>query len=131
MERRELQEVSGLQHCGGTEYTGSLYRDIQAKKPQVAGEEIQVDFLRGGCPCMTVCAERSVLSGSNNGYLQLNTFLDAMDGGVCLLEVGQQIRLVYASSGFYQMLGLRKNLTCPALWRKWESIRIIWRNTDS
>lgn len=48
MERRELQEVSGLQHCGGTEYTGSLYRDIQAKKPQVAGEEIQVDFLRGG-----------------------------------------------------------------------------------
>lgn len=105
MERRELQEVSGLQHCGGTEYTGSLYRDIQAKKPQVAGEEIQVDFLRGG-PCMTVCAERSVLSGSNNGYLQLNTFLDAMDGGVCLLEVGQQIRLVYASSGFYQMLGL-------------------------
>lgn len=26
----------------------SVYRDIQAKKPQVAGEEIQVDFLRGG-----------------------------------------------------------------------------------
>lgn len=48
--------------------------------------------------------------------LQLQTLLQHMDGGVCILEVEKEIRLLYASAGFYQMLGLKPealSLPCP------------------
>lgn len=35
--------------------------------------------------------------------LTLNAFLDCLEGGVCLIEAGQELRVVFASSGFYRM----------------------------
>lgn len=37
--------------------------------------------------------------------ISLNTLLEYLDGGVCLLEVGTEIQVIYASHGFYEMLG--------------------------
>ena len=37
--------------------------------------------------------------------IQLHTLLKYMDGGVCLIELGPELRLLYASPGFYQMTG--------------------------
>lgn len=44
--------------------------------------------------------------------IRLHTLLEYMDGGVCLLELERnEITLVYASPGFYQMTGSRKELS--------------------
>lgn len=40
--------------------------------------------------------------------IQLHTLLNYMDGGVCLIEIGPQLRLLYASPGFYQMTGRKE-----------------------
>lgn len=39
------------------------------------------------------------------GGIPLNTLLEYLDEGVCLLEIGAEIRVIYASHGFYEMLG--------------------------
>ena len=51
-----------------------------------------------------------------SGTVQLQTLLQHIDGGVCIFEVGREIRLVYASAGLYQMLGLKpEELPLPCL----------------
>ena len=51
-----------------------------------------------------------------SGTVQLQTLLQHIDGGVCIFEVGREIRLVYASAGLYQMLGLKlEDLPLPCL----------------
>lgn len=53
----------------------------------------------------------SVING-----ISAQEFFKYIDGGICLLEIGPKIRLIYASAGFYQMLGLSPDdlaLPCP------------------
>ena len=51
--------------------------------------------------------------------VQLHTLLEYMDGSICLLEVGEEIRLLYASPGFYQMMDLTTDaLVLPCSIRK-------------
>ncbi len=48
--------------------------------------------------------------------IHLHTLLKYMEGSVCLLEVGEEISLIYASPGFYQMTGYDPDafaLPCP------------------
>lgn len=42
--------------------------------------------------------------------IQLHTLLKYMDGGVCLLEAGKEISVIYASPGFCQMIGSSQKL---------------------
>ncbi|HIU01791.1 MAG TPA: EAL domain-containing protein [Candidatus Onthocola gallistercoris] len=42
------------------------------------------------------------------GTLPVSTLLQYVDGGICLLEIGPQIQLIYASPGFYRMVGIRE-----------------------
>lgn len=45
-------------------------------------------------------------------YFQMNNasvlpaLLECIDGGICLLEIGEQVKMLYANPGFYQMLAL-------------------------
>lgn len=46
------------------------------------------------------------------GEISLNTVLKYLEGGVSLIEAGPEMKLIYASSGFYEMTGIE-----PDLWR--------------
>ena len=37
--------------------------------------------------------------------IELHTLLQHIPGGVCLLEIGPQIRIIYANPGFFRMIG--------------------------
>ena len=41
--------------------------------------------------------------------IELHMLLENIPGGVCLLEIGPQIRVIYASSGFFRMIGSAEN----------------------
>ena len=41
--------------------------------------------------------------------IELHMLLENIPGGVCLLEIGPQIRIIYASSGFFRMIGSAEN----------------------
>ena len=42
-------------------------------------------------------------------FVPMNTLLEYLDVGVNLLEIGNEIRLIYASQGFYRMAGVENN----------------------
>ena len=42
----------------------------------------------------------------------LPALLECIDGGVCLLEIGEKVKLIYASPGFYEMLALENDAIC-------------------
>ena len=87
-----------------------LYREAQAAL-------LMAKSGRGGNFCVN-----TDVSGQNRKkiaeYFQSSTvsvlpaLLDCINGGVCLLEVGKQIRVIYASAGFYEMLQLEKDDFC-------------------
>lgn len=58
--------------------------------------------------------EKGCVPESCEDFLSLTTLLAYMEEGAALLEVGDKIRVLYASPGFYRMLGREKeDLTLP------------------
>ena len=75
---------------------------------------------RGGkgstCIKTDSASEIQAQSVKADSCIPISSFLQYMDESVCLLEVGDEINVIYASSGFYHMLGLKKDdfaLPCP------------------
>ena len=50
-------------------------------------------------------AEKQEWREKPEGAISLQTLIEYMDGGVALIEAGPQIRLLYASTGFFRILG--------------------------
>lgn len=43
------------------------------------------------------------------GVVTMNSFLECLDGGMCLIESGKELKIIYASKGFYDILGMAED----------------------
>lgn len=85
-------------------------RGLTFEKMYGEGQEALLEAKKKGEACFAVRTDKSQAgeTGRRPGMwdvITLPSLLDGMEEGVCLLEVGEEILMTYASPGYYRMLG--------------------------
>ena len=106
---REMETV-----CVGV-YTGFV-QGVTAKSLYEKAGTALFRARQSGCGSFYITGNPEAVAGMQeerepklSNVIRLHTLLRYMDGGVCLLAMGKDISLIYASKGFYTMTGISRS----------------------